>query len=234
MARRALIAGATGLVGARVLEALLADPAYSAVRVLARRPLALRHPKLIVDVTDFDRLQDIRFPRVDDVFCCLGTTIAAAGSRAAFRRVDFDYPLAIARAALAAKARQFLFVSAMGANARSPVFYSRVKGELEQAVAGLGYRSAVAFRPSLLSGDRQQNRPGERAALALLQPLRFLVPRKYRPVAAVAVAQAMLNGAKRGPAGFTVIESDAMHESGERGAPPAGARRSTTRVTKRR
>jgi uncharacterized protein YbjT (DUF2867 family) len=210
VARRALIAGATGLVGARLLDALLADPAYRTVRALARRPLARRHPKLAVEIADFDRLQDIRFPHVDDVYCCLGTTIAAAGSRAAFRRVDFDYPLAIARAALAAGARQFLFVSAMGANARSPVFYSRVKGELEQAVAGLGYRSAIAFRPSLLAGEREERRSGERAALAVLVPLAFLVPRKYRPVPATAVAQAMLGCAKRGLAGFTVIESDAM------------------------
>jgi uncharacterized protein YbjT (DUF2867 family) len=234
MARRALIAGATGLVGARLLQALLADRAYGTVRVFARRPLAVEHPKLVVEVIDFDRLQDVRFPRVDDVFCCLGTTIAAAGSRAAFRRVDYDYPLAIARAALAAHARQFLFVSAMGADPRSKVFYSRVKGELEQAVAGLGYRSVVAFRPSLLAGDRQQHRLGERAALAVLQPLRFLVPRKYRPVAAVAVAQAMLTCASRGHAGFTVIESDAMQGSAEPGVPPVAARRSAARAKKRR
>jgi len=210
MARRALIAGATGLVGARLLEGLLADRAYATVRALARRPLALTHRKLVVDVIDFDRLPELRMPRVDDVFCCLGTTIAVAGSRAAFRRVDFDYPLAIARTALAAGARQFLFVSAMGADPRSAVFYSRVKGELEEAVAALGYRSAIAFRPSLLAGDREQRRFGERAAIALLQPLRFLVPRKYRPVAADAVARAMLRSAQRSPAGFTVIESDAL------------------------
>jgi len=234
MTRRALIAGATGLVGARLLQALLADPAYGAVRVFVRRPLALDHPKLVVEVIDFDRLQDVRFPRVDDVFCCLGTTIAAAGSRAAFRRVDFDYPLAIARAALAAHARQFLFVSAMGANARSAVFYSRVKGELEQAVAGLGYRSVVAFRPSLLAGDRQQNRPGERVALAVLQPLRFLVPRKYRPVSAAAVAQAMLTSAKRGPAGFTVVESDALQESAGPDARPPPPPRGAAHAKKRR
>jgi uncharacterized protein YbjT (DUF2867 family) len=210
MARRALIAGATGLVGARLLEALLADPAYTAVRALARRPLRLAHPKLVVDVIDFERLADVAFPRVDDVYCCLGTTIAAAGSREAFRRVDHDYPLAIARAALAARARAFLFVSAMGADPRSAVFYSRVKGELEQAVAALGYRCAIAFRPSLLAGERAESRFGERAALALLQPLRFLVPRKYRPIEAAAVARAMVEAAHRGPSGFTVVESDAM------------------------
>jgi uncharacterized protein YbjT (DUF2867 family) len=180
------------------------------VRAFARRPLALTHPKLAVDLVDFERLGDVAFRRVDDVYCCLGTTIAAAGSRAAFRRVDLDYPLGIARAALAAGARRFLFVSAMGADARSAVFYNRVKGELEQAVAALGYRSAIAFRPSLLSGEREQYRLGERAALAVLQPLRSLLPRKYRPVSAAAVAQAMLRHAAESPAGFTVIESDAM------------------------
>jgi len=234
MARRALIAGATGLVGARLLAALLADPAYGAVRVLARRPLPVDHPKLTVDVIDFDRLQEVAFPRVDDVFCCLGTTIAVAGSQDAFRRVDFEYPLAIARAGRAAQARQFLFVSAMGANARSPVFYNRVKGELEQAVARLGYRTAIAFRPSLLSGDREERRSGERIALAVLQPLRFLLPARYRPVAADAVAQAMRDCAKRGLAGFNVIESDAMQADGAPGARPAAAPRTTRRSRKRR
>ena len=210
MARRALIAGATGLVGAQVLAALLADPAYAAVRALARRPLGPTHPKLSVDVIDFERLADVAVARVDDVFCCLGTTIAAAGSRAAFRHVDFDYPLALARGALAAGARRFLFVSAIGADPHSAVFYSRIKGELEEAVEALGYRCAVAFRPSLLSGKREQHRLGERFALAVLRPLRFALPRNYRPVSAEAVARAMLRAAGATPAGFTVIESAAM------------------------
>ena len=210
MTRRAILVGATGLVGKRVLAALLEDPAWGAVWALVRRPLEVRHPKLTVRVVDFDRLGEVRFPHVDDVFCSVGTTIRAAGSQAAFRRVDFDYPLGVARAALARDARQFLFVSAMGANSGSPVFYNRVKGELEQAIGKLRYRSAFAFRPSFLAGDRPESRPGERFALAVLQPLRFLVPRKYQPVSDLAVAHAMLAYAKRGLTGFHVIESDAI------------------------
>ena len=208
-ARQALLLGATGLIGSFLLDRLLDSPVYSGVSVWLRKPLAKQHPKLQQKIVDFERLEQGRV-EADDVYCCLGTTINVAGSREAFRRVDFDYPLAIARTALAAGARQFLFVSAMGADPRSAVFYSRVKGELEEAVAALGYRSAIAFRPSLLAGDREQRRFGERAAIAVLQPLRFLVPRKYRPVAADAVARAMLRSAQRSPAGFTVIESDAL------------------------
>ena len=133
-----------------------------------------------------------------------------AGSQEAFREVDYDYPLAVARGAQARGAKQFLFVSAMGADARSSVFYTRVKGELETAIAALAYGAAIAFRPSLLAGDRAEHRLGERVALMVLQPLRWLVPRKYRPVADVAVARAMVAYAKRGLAGFHVVPSDAI------------------------
>ena len=210
MGRRALVAGATGLVGSKLIAALLADPHYETVHALVRCPLPSENAKLLEHVVDFAKLEGFAWPAVDDVYCCLGTTIRAAGSQAAFRAVDHDYPLAVARGALAVGAKQYLFVSAMGADAHSSVFYSRVKGELEAAVATLAFHAAIAFRPSLLAGDRAEHRLGERLALAVLQPLRGLVPARYRPVADTAVARAMVDFAGRGLAGFHVVPSDVI------------------------
>jgi uncharacterized protein YbjT (DUF2867 family) len=206
----AIVVGATGLVGTQLVDALLADPDYVTIHVLVRRPFAPTHVKLREHLVDFARLAAFDWPLVDDVYCCLGTTIGKAGSRDAFRKVDCAIPLAVARHALERGARQFLFVSAMGADAHSPVFYNRVKGELEAGAAGLGFHAAIAFRPSLLAGDRAEFRLGERVALMVLQPARWLVPRKYRPVAGLAVARAMVAFAKRGLAGFHVVTSDAI------------------------
>ena len=210
MSGSAIVVGATGLVGTKLVDTLLADPDYDTIHALVRRPFAATHAKLRAHVVAFARLAEVDWPAVDDIFCCLGTTIGIAGSREAFRKVDYDLPLAIARRALERGARQFLFVSAMGADAHSSVFYNRVKGELEAAAAGLGFHAAIAFRPSLLAGDRAQSRLGERVALMVLQPARWLVPRKYRPVAGLAVARAMAAFAKRGLAGFHVVSSDAI------------------------
>jgi len=208
--KSAIVAGATGLVGSRLVAVLLADPDYDTIHALVRRPLGIAHAKLREHPVDYGRLAEMDLPVAEDVFCCLGTTIRIAGSQEAFREVDYVYPLAIARAAQLQGAKQFLFVSAMGADARSSVFYSRVKGELETAIAALGYRAAIAFRPSLLAGDRREHRLGERMALMVLQPLHWLVPRKYRPVADEAVARAMVVFAGRGLAGFHVVPSDAI------------------------
>jgi uncharacterized protein YbjT (DUF2867 family) len=210
VARHALVVGGTGLVGTCVVDALLADATWSRVTALARRPLRRPGRKFESRVVDFAHLEQLSLPAIDDVFCCLGTTIRVAGSRAAFRRVDHDYPLAVAKAALAAGAEQFLFISAMGADPRAAVFYSRVKGELEHDAATLPFRAVIALRPSLLAGVRTGYRPGERLALAILQPLRRLVPRNYRPVAATAVARAMVDCAKRDLRGFAVVESGAL------------------------
>jgi uncharacterized protein YbjT (DUF2867 family) len=205
--RHALVVGATGLVGSILVDTLLADAHWSRVTALARRPVERRDPKFHSLVVDFAHLDGSAWPEVDDAFCCLGTTIRAAGSPDAFRRVDHDYPLAVAQSALARGARQFLFVSAIGADPRARVFYSRVKGELERDVALLPFRAVIALRPALLAGERTAHRRGERLALALMTPLRGVMPRNYRPVAAAAVARAMVAFAKRDLHGVHVIPS---------------------------
>ena len=212
--RRALLIGASGLVGRQVLSTLLDDPAYGQVHAWVRRPLARAHDKLAQQVVDFERLDRVAVPEVDAVFCCLGTTLRVAGSRAAFRRVDHDHVLACARAARAAGAGHFLLVSAIGADARSRVFYSRVKGETEADVCALGYPSVTLVRPSFLAGERAEWRPGERLAIAVLSPLSFLVPARYRPVADIAVARALVDAAAHGRPGVEIIESDRLQTFG--------------------
>lgn len=216
MSRTALVAGASGLVGGHLLPLLLADGAYARVVTLARRELAARHAKLEQRVVDFgtlDAFSDI--PRADDVFCCLGTTIKQAGSREAFRRVDHDYVLALARAGRRAPpgARQFLLVSALGADPGSRIFYSRVKGEVEAAVRQLPYEGIQIFRPSLLLGQRPEFRLGERIGIALTRvvaPLLVGPLRRYRPIHAADVARAMVQIAKEAPRGPNVFEYDGL------------------------
>ena len=192
--RRILIAGATGLVGRELLAGLLADTAVAQVHSLGRRKPQLQHPKLTAHVVDFTALPTL--PPLDEVYLALGTTIKVAGSQAAFRALDFEANLAVAKAARAAGARRAGLVSAMGASASSAVFYSRVKGELEDALRELGFEGLAIVRPSLLAGDReslgQPGRRGERIGFVLGQVLGALIPANYRPIEAAQVAQALL------------------------------------------
>ncbi|MDI3510477.1 MAG: hypothetical protein PWQ61_1242 [Betaproteobacteria bacterium] len=189
--RRVLLAGATGLVGGHLLQQLLGDQGVSEVHVVGRRAPAIRHPMLKVHVVDFRRLPAL--PAVDEVYLALGTTIRQAGSQAAFRAIDLEANLAVARAA--AGARRVGLVSAAGADARSTVFYSRVKGELEQALAELNLDTLVIARPSLLLGDRdglgQPPRLGERLAMPLARLMAPVLPGAWRPVQARDVARAL-------------------------------------------
>ena len=210
-ARSAAIAGATGLVGGHLLEQLLADPAYERVVVLVRTPPARSHGKLEVRQVDFDRIgEQARGLEVQDVYCALGTTIKKAGSPEAFRKVDFEYVHELAKA-VRPSAEQFLLVSALGASAKSSVFYNRTKGEVEAAVAALSFRGTHVFRPSFLEGERTERRIGEKIGIAFghvvgLLPIAPL--RRIRPVEARVVAATMIRVAKRDEPGFHVYESD--------------------------
>ena len=193
--RTVAVAGATGLVGRAILQGLLADDNVAAVHSLGRRKPHVEHDKLIAHEVNFASLPPL--PHVDEVYLALGTTIKAAGSQAAFRAVDFDANLAVARAALTAGARRCGLVSAMGADAGSRIFYNRVKGELEDALAELRFEGLVIARPSLLLGDRealgQPERPLERFSMAATKLLRPLLPANYRAIAATDVAHALLD-----------------------------------------
>jgi uncharacterized protein YbjT (DUF2867 family) len=217
--RTAVVLGATGLVGGHCLGLLLGDPAYARVVSVGRRASGHLSPKLVERTGDVDRLLDEHAADLAgaDVFCCLGTTIAAAGSQEAFRRVDHDLPLHAARVASAAGARHFLLVSAAGADAGSRIFYNRVKGETEDAVAALPFQGVALLRPSLLLGERREHRPGEalaQRAAPLLAPLLVGPLRKYRAIPAATVGAAMVRLAREGVRGTRVVESDQIARLG--------------------
>ncbi|WP_159885136.1 NAD(P)H-binding protein [Paenibacillus puerhi] len=209
--KTAVIAGGTGLVGRELLHLLLEHPDYKQVTALVRSPLGLSHPKLDERRISFDRLEEETDGLLlgADVFCTLGTTIKKAGSQEAFRLVDYEYPLALGRAAKRDDAAGFLIVSSMGADSRSRFFYSRVKGDVEQALIDLALPRLVILRPSLLLGDRQEKRPGERAAAALYKPLGALMVgplARFRAIHARTVAQAMLRSAQAVSASASAVE----------------------------
>ncbi len=192
--RIALIVGATGLVGRECLPLLLKR--YERVVALGRRAALAPHERLVEQVVDFERLgEHAELLRGDDLFCCLGTTIKAAGSQEAFRRVDHDYVVELAKLANAQAVRRFFLVSALGADAGSKVFYNRVKGETEEAVGNMGFVAVHIVRPSLLLGDRDESRPAERLGQffgRLAGPL-FVGPlATYRAIPAADVAAALV------------------------------------------
>jgi uncharacterized protein YbjT (DUF2867 family) len=207
--RTALLLGATGLVGRFCLLRLLADRRVARVIAPGRREPALPAGtagagKLHAPLVDFDHLEAYADDfRADVGLCALGTTIARAGSRERFRAVDLGYVERSARLARAGGVEHFLLVSSIGADARSRIFYSRVKGEAERAVVDIGFPAVTILRPSLLLGAREERRLGEEIA----KHLGFLTPPVYRPVDADDVAAVMVDRALRPAEGETVIES---------------------------
>jgi uncharacterized protein YbjT (DUF2867 family) len=202
--RRALLVGATGLIGSLVLQRLLDVSLYRSVTVWTRRPLAMHAAGLRTETFDFEDLASHKV-QAEDVFCCIGTTMKHARTREVFRRIDHDYPVALAKAAARDGAKRLLVVSSLGADPRSRVFYNRVKGEMETDVAAAGVPTTIFFRPTLLRGHRDEFRLGERIGLAIGDLLGPLLD-KYRPIDADVVATAMIKAALKSlPSG--VIES---------------------------
>lgn len=209
--RTALILGATGLVGGKLLDRLLASDRYERVTTIGRRRTGRQHPALVQHVVDFEDLEGhADLFAVDDIFCCLGTTIRKAGSQERFLEIDVEYPVQAAELGAARGAEQFLVVSSLGADPDSRVFYSRAKGEMEVRVRQLPLRAIWILRPSLLLGERDELRVGERVAEVVMVPVAPLLIgplRRYRPIRASAVAQAMVDLALSDGTGGT-LESD--------------------------
>ncbi len=205
-----LLVGATGLVGSHVLRRALDDGRIERVVAPARRALP-EHPKLLAPLVDFEQLPEAAdWWQADAVICTLGTTLEVAGSREAFRRVDHDYPLRVAQLARQHGTPTYVLNSALGASASSRIFYNRVKGELEQALAQVGFQSLTFVRPGLIGGERQQHRPGERAALVALGALGPLLPRRWRINPAENIARALIEAAIAAAPGVHVVSSDAL------------------------
>jgi len=202
--RRAILAGATGLIGGLCLRKLLDDPIYGQVITLSRRSVPEADPKLVQKNIDFDQIDQVAPIAADDAFCALGTTIRKAGSQEAFRKMDMEYTIAFAKFALACGAQQFALVSAVGANSRSRNFYVRTKGELENAVNSLAFKAVHIFQPGFLMGSRAEQRTGESIGLVISKALQFALGgglNKYRPIPAATVAAGMVAAAKRGEPG---------------------------------
>ena len=200
------ILGATGLVGTECVRQFADSPEFARVVVLARRSVALptARSKLETHIVDFERLDDAAGHfRVSHIVCALGTTIKKAGSQDRFRRVDHDYPVAAATLGVRQGAQHFLLVTALGANPRSRIFYNRVKGDVENAIRTLPYRSVTIVRPSLILGERGEFRLGE----SIGKLFAGITPRRFRPVHARAIAGTLLRSAVEDRPGVRVIES---------------------------
>ena len=214
--RTAIVAGASGLVGEHVLRRLLAGGHHERVVAFVRGPINIVHRRLEQRTIDYDRIGRMSaFPRGEDVFCCLGTTIRKAGSEEAFRRVDVEYVVRLAEVSYRAGASQLLLVSSVGADARSSNFYLRCKGEAEDGVRALPFRGVQIFRPSFLLGTRQEKRTGEALGSAAARLLSFAMigpARRYRPIRADDVAKAMVAVCRDSPPGIHVYEGDAMSD----------------------
>ncbi|MGN1401474.1 MAG: NAD-dependent epimerase/dehydratase family protein [Bacillus sp. (in: firmicutes)] len=219
MKKKALVGGATGLVGSHLVKILLSAEEYEEVRVIVRRPIGIDHPKLKETVVDFDRLgMYAELFSVDDVFCCLGTTIKKAKTREAMLKIDSDYPLQMAALAVEQGAGQFLIISSMSADPDSKIWYSRMKGKLEGRLKKFPELSVSVLRPSLLLGKRDEFRLGESAGAVLykiLSPFMKGPLRKYRAVQGETVARAMYRIAVKGKVGYTVYPSDEIAKIGD-------------------
>ncbi|MCM0760050.1 NAD(P)H-binding protein [Sporomusa sphaeroides DSM 2875] len=214
-AKTALIAGSTGLVGSELLQILLAEKQYATVYAIVRRPLAVKHPKLIEIVCDFDRLEAVKeYFAVDDVFCCLGTTIKKAKTKEAMYRVDVEYPVTLANMAKEQGVCHFLIVSAVNANVGSFIWYQKLKGQLEEQIKSIPLTAVSILRPSLLIGMRQEFRFFETIAIKVVRGLSLLLKRSWPKLAIEArvVAQAMYQLAQRDKPGVTTYSPEQMED----------------------
>ncbi len=215
MNKSALLLGATGLIGRHLLQLLLADNYYISITAITRRPIS-PHSKLVNLIGSYDDVDELlKGKSFDDVYCCLGTTMKKAGSKEDFRKVDYDYPLRVAELAKKEGAKQFVVISAMGANPESSVFYNHVKGEVERDLRAIEFESLHIFRPALLLGPRDEKRLGEKLGQVVFKVLNFLFVgplQKYRAIDYRKVAQAMLAIGKEHSSGTTVHLSDELQQ----------------------
>lgn len=212
--KTALIAGASGLTGSELLKRIVHDSTFERVKIITRKPLGTTNEKISEIIVDFNELnQFAQRLAADVVFCCLGTTIKTAGSQENFRKVDYTYCLELAKAAKAQGAKQFIIISSLGANSKSGNFYLRTKGEIENAIGELNFDSFCILRPSMLLGDRKENRTGESIGKIVMQATGFLFTgplKKYKAIEAATVASCMLQLSKNPEPGKMIFESDVI------------------------
>jgi len=209
--KTAIIAGASGLTGTHLVKLMLQSSTYNTVKILVRKPMDIEHSSLQQIVYDYE------YPapeviKADDVYCCLGTTIKKAGSREAFKKVDYEYPLQVARIAHQNGAQKFSVISAIGANPKSKIFYNIVKGQVEEAIKEIPFEAIYILRPSMLLGNRKEFRFGEETAKIIMRPLNFLLPKNIKPIHASQVAACVLDKMNSNEKGFQVVFSGQMQK----------------------
>ena len=216
MGFKAILLGASGLIGSKLLTLLLNHDGFEEVTVFVRKELQHENPKLKQEITDFRDLESLSFKiDVDIIFCCIGSTKSQTPDLAKYKRIDHDIPLFFAKVALEKGASQYHIVSALGANQNSTNFYSKLKGEIETDLKSLRYPSLYIYQPSFLEGDREKSRPLEKIIIPIMKVLNFLLIgslKKYQSIAAEDVARAMVNESIKNKRGIFVIESDKIKE----------------------
>ena len=214
--KTALIIGSTGLIGSHLLNQLLDSNDYIKVITFVKRDTGLKHPKLTQHIINFDQPETYKELVVgDDLFCTIGTTIKNAGSKDAFRKVDFEYPKEFATIALQNNVKQFLIISSLGADANSGNFYLKTKGEIQDFLRECNFESVTVLQPSLLLGNRKEFRLGEKIGSFFMKLFSFLLIgnlKKYKPIQSEAVAKAMFSFAQKNYKGFHIIESNEIQE----------------------
>lgn len=210
--KKAIILGASGLTGKELIGLLHKDKRYSRIILLVRKELNINLPKTEQLLFDFDNLIPDNFT-ADEMYCCLGTTIKKAGSKEEFEKVDYDYVSKIAGIAHINGIKSFAVVSSMGANINSKIFYSKVKGKMEEAVKRIGFEKCCIVRPSLILGKRSEFRFGEAFAKIFMLSFSFLIPHKYKAVSAKKIAMSMINTLNDKNKGLTVLESDQIYKT---------------------
>ncbi|SBW08628.1 conserved hypothetical protein [uncultured Dysgonomonas sp.] len=212
MAKTAILIGSTGLTGSHLMRILLNSDIYDKTICFVRRETKISHPKLVQHIVDFDDVDSYKdYMEGNDMFCCLGTTIKKAGSQEAFKKVDLTYPLQFAKVAAVNGIKQFSIISAIGANPESSNFYLRIKGKCEEELRKLPFQSISIFRPSLLEGNRKEFRFGERVLSFAMKIFSIFLTgklKKYRPIKAKDVAEAMYRIAQQNTVGLHVYRSD--------------------------
>ena len=217
--KTAVIIGSTGLIGSQLVNLLLESNQYEKVIAFVKRDAGISNPKFVQHIIHFDN--PIRYKDLivgDDFFCTIGTTIKTAGSKEAFRKVDFEYPTQFAEMALKNNVKQFLIISSLGATESTGNFYLKTKGEMENYLSKMNFESVSILRPSLLLGERKEFRLGEKIASFFMKLFGFIFVgnlKKYKPIESKIVAKALFQIAQKNNKGFTIYESDAIQKMAE-------------------
>lgn len=218
MNKKAILLGATGLIGTDLLNKLLVNDHFSEILVISRKEVKISHPKLKQLIVDFEHIDEYEHEIIgDEVFCCLGTTIKKTPDLDTYRKIDYQYPLDVAKIAFKNGAKSYHIVSAMGANVKSKLFYSRTKGEVERDLQKIAFESIHIYQPALLDGTRKEERTAENIMIGLfrlLNPVLIGPLKKYRSIKIEKVASAMLNQANKNLHGIFTYTSDEIEKLG--------------------